>query len=164
MKINNEIIKRLMISCNYKTKTALAKANGMSLASFVNKQTTGTLWDLIINESVRNNVNINWIKTGQGNMEAPGGYGFGTYVGESNPTGAESQTPYNQDNSDLDFIRKTADILKSPTVYSTALKSNIEAFHHAMTCEKQFAVSNKKIDKQEEQILETKDRLPAAGE
>jgi competence CoiA-like predicted nuclease len=62
------------------------------------------------------------------------------------------------------LLTKADLILKSPTVYSTALRSNIEAFHYAITCEGKLTLANKRIDNLEEQILEIKDRLPAVGE
>lgn len=68
MKIDNEIIKRLMNACNYETKTILAKKHGMTLANFVNKQNAGTLWEIIVNECIEHNVSIDWIKTGNGSM------------------------------------------------------------------------------------------------
>lgn len=41
-------------------------ANGMTLQNFSNKQTSGTLGDLIVREAIRNNININYIYTGRG--------------------------------------------------------------------------------------------------
>jgi ribosomal protein S15P/S13E len=60
------------------------------------------------------------------------------------------------------LIQKTAAILESSTVYATALKSNIEAFHHAMTCEEQLAVASKRIDDLEEHVKQIEKRLPKA--
>lgn len=78
---------------------------------------------------------------------------------------AESDTVYNHTPpKDSDLLIKTAQILESNSVYRNALKSNIEAFHYAITCEEKLTLANKRIDNLEEQILEIKDRLPAVGE
>lgn len=78
---------------------------------------------------------------------------------------AEPHEPYPQIVKISDpLIQKTAAILESSTVYATALKSNIEAFHHAMTCEEQLAGSNKRIDVLEENIKSIEKRLPVVNE
>ena len=71
MKINDEIIKRLMDSCCYKTKKALADAYGMTSQNFSNKQAAGTLGNIIITECLKHNVNINWVYTGIGEIYIP---------------------------------------------------------------------------------------------
>jgi hypothetical protein len=79
---------------------------------------------------------------------------------------AESQSPYNvQPRVKVsELLHKAAVILESNTVYSVALKNNIEAFHHAITCEEALGLANKRIDNLAEQISEIKTRLPAVGE
>ena len=77
----------------------------------------------------------------------------------------EAQAPYHQIIKISDpLIHKTAAILESPTIYSTALKSNIEAFHHAMTCEEQLDLANKRIDTLEDHVKAIETRLPKVNE
>jgi hypothetical protein len=83
------------------------------------------------------------------------GYGTGIYIGES-------QSPYTQTVKISDpLIQKTAAILESPTIFSHALKSNIEAFHHALTCEQKLAIAMQKIEELEEWKKSVEKRLPA---
>ena len=63
-----------------------------------------------------------------------------------------------------ELLFKAGEILKSKTVYGSALKSNIEAFHQAITHEEALESAHKRIDELEKQILDIKKRLPAVGE
>lgn len=63
-----------------------------------------------------------------------------------------------------DLLSKTAAILESQTTYSTALKSNIVAFHHAMTCEEQLDLANKRIDTLEDHVKAIESRLLKVNE
>ena len=78
---------------------------------------------------------------------------------------AEQQKPYPQIVKISDpLIQKTAAILESPTIFSTALKSNIEAFHHALVCEQQLGIAIKRIEVLEEWKKAIEARLPAVNE
>ncbi|MCX5841938.1 MAG: helix-turn-helix transcriptional regulator [Deltaproteobacteria bacterium] len=80
------------------------------------------------------NANPDWLLTGKGEM-------FLT----SPPSHVNEETPQYRANSDgqsisssstlPELLKKTADILQSSTTYRTALASNINAFHQALTCE-----------------------------
>lgn len=77
---------------------------------------------------------------------------------------AESKAPYNANSiapKISELLTKTAAVLESPTIFSSALKSNIEAFHTAVTCEQQLAVALKRIDDLEEHVKQIEKRLPA---
>ena len=81
---------------------------------------------------------------------------------DTRPPISEIQEPYPQTVKISDpFIQKTAKILESPTIFSTALKSNIDAFHHALRCEEQLAVATKRIDALEEWKKSFEEKLPA---
>jgi len=63
-----------------------------------------------------------------------------------------------------ELLFKTEAILESNTVYGSALKSNILAFHLAITHKGALEAANKRIDELEKQIFDIKKRLPAVGE
>lgn len=105
---------------------------------------------LLLKISVHFNKSIEWLLTGQYEMSES----------QINPV-FEPKLNYIKD---ADLISKTAKVLESNTVYSTVLKDIIVAYYEATICLENLAAADKKIDKQEEQILEIKDRLPAAGE
>jgi len=63
-----------------------------------------------------------------------------------------------------ELLFKAGAILTSKTVYSTALKSNIEAFHQAIAHDEALETANKRIDELEKLILHIQERLPAVGE
>jgi hypothetical protein len=65
---------------------------------------------------------------------------------------------------DSELLIKTAQILESNSVYRAALKSNIEAFHTAITCHEELAVANKRIDDLEEHVKTIEKRLPPVDE
>lgn len=67
-----------------------------------------------------------------------------------------------------DYLSKTSDVLKHPSIYSTALRSNIEAFHDAITTREELNNLRVKVDQheqrfkeQDELLKELRDRLSA---
>ena len=91
MKNLHEIINRLMFSLGYKTKKGLAKALQISPSDLNNRIKSGTVKQLLIDLAVHENVNIDWLLTGNGNMKTEAG------IAESHdpysPAGAESKWP-----------------------------------------------------------------------
>lgn len=144
MKIENEIIERLMKACNYKTKTALAEKHGMTLANFVNKQNAGSIWELIINECVEHSVSVNWVKTGQGDP-------FTKSINDTPAKIKEILAPYfksansqfhiesfNENSEAITYAIKVYEILISNTGYADALRENIAQFRKAIENEERI--------------------------
>ena len=159
--LDNDMIKRAMIAFQCKKVNDLATLFNMSPQNLNGYIDRGTFIKLIEPETYKRHLNLHWIKTGLGAMTA--GHGTGTYIGETIPSYANASDiiPIRISNP---LIQKTAAILESATVYSTALKSNIEAFHHAMTCEEQLDLANKRIDTLEEHVKAIESRLPKVNE
>ena len=53
-----------------------------------------------------------------------------------------------------DLLHKTAVVLESKSIFTQALRSNIEAFHYAITCESQLAEFRTIINKQNIQLAD----------
>ena len=156
MKKNSEdpIIKRILIAFNFKKLNDIAILYNISQQNLNGYIDRGTFIKLVEAELYKRKININWIKTGQGEMNE---------IQSSMIT--ESQAPYPQTVKISDpLIQKTAAILESPTIFSTALKSNIEAFHHALICEQQLDIAIKRIEVLEEWKKTIEGRLPAINE
>jgi len=101
MHIDDKVLHRLMKSCNYRSKTDLAKAHGMSLQNFSNKQRTGTLVELVVIEALRHDVNLNYIFTGQG-KERMADPNMGWAADFSGGGVAEPLAPYGRSEEDED--------------------------------------------------------------
>lgn len=123
-----DIIKRVKISCGYTSDAELARALNMSPQNFLSQKKTGKIKDSLMVHAIERGVNIEWIKTGVGNMR----------TGSDNMNSVrEQQQAYNgsplrpsMPTPTSDLLLKTAQVLESESIYRTALKSNIEAFHH----------------------------------
>jgi DNA-binding XRE family transcriptional regulator len=106
--------------------------------------------ELLFKISIHFGISLEWLITGQGKMH------------QANIGIAEIESIYGISRNDSistgDLVTKTIDILKSNSVYSTALKSNIEAFHHAMNYEEE---NNKKTAELEKAVRELKKGLCA---
>ena len=149
-----------MYSQGYKTKKELAESLKISPSDLNNRTKSGTIKQLLIDLAIHKNVNTDWLLTGEGKMIS--WHGTGTTIAES-----QSQYRTNTESPQItmpDLISKAITILDSKSVYSTALKSNIEAFHTAITCHEELAVANKRIDHLDEEVAAIKERLPAIGE
>jgi hypothetical protein len=151
------IIERAIIAFDVKNQEQLADILHILPSDLSARKRRGTLTKLIEKEADRHNKNYNWIKTGEGKM----------LKSQATPV-FEPQSEYIKK---YELLKKTEKILETDTVYRTALSSNIEAFHTAITCHEELAVTNKRVDKVEEEnkklkeeISEIKDRLPAIGE
>lgn len=68
-----------------------------------------------------------------------------------------------QPGNNTDYLIKTAAILESPTIFNTALKSNIDAFHHALVCEEKLASAINRIEELEEWKKSVEKKLPAVN-
>ena len=155
--IDNPIVQRMLKAFGFTKLAELYRLIGktsQNINGMINRETLIKNFEV---ELIKRNVNLDWIKTGQGEMhESQSSSIAETHSSYSNhPPIVKISDP---------FIQKTAAILESTTVYATALKSNIEAFHHAMTCEEQLAVANKRIDVLEENLKAIEKRLPAVVE
>lgn len=153
MKKNSEdpIIKRILVAFNVKKLNDIANIYNISQQNLNGYIDRGTFIKLVEAELYKRKINLDWIKTGQGEMHEI----------QSSRT-AEIQAPYPQTVKISDpLIQKTTAILESPTIFSIALKSNIEAFHYALACEEKLDLANKRIDDLEEWKKSVEKRLPA---
>jgi len=148
---STDMIGRAIIAFGCDTLSQLADLFNISPQDLSNRKRKGTHIRLIEKEAYKRNINYHWIKTGQGNMR-------------SDNNVAEPYTPYNAKSSApkiSELLSKTAAVLESPTIFSSALKSNIDAFHHALHCEQQLAIAIQRIEDLEEWKKSVEKRLPA---
>lgn len=108
--------------------------------------------DIVVRLAKEFNCSTDWLLTGEGGAGAQGKSPAATLASMADSRAASeafAKTPgmgalmastYN-DHEDFDFaevMAQTIDILKSKTVYTTAIVSNIKAFHKAITTEQQI--------------------------
>jgi transcriptional regulator with XRE-family HTH domain len=137
------------------TQKKLSEILGASLSAVQNYE-SGRLpnGETLIKLSKALGCSAGWLLTGEG---AQGDHGGGAVVVRKgvlpNEEMAQPATPqasiYNdtsQQSGIADLVAKTIEVLQSNTVFETALKSNIEAFHRAIVLEKQ-------IDQVEDRIM-----------
>lgn len=139
------IIERAMVAFKVRKKEHLADLLGISASDFSGRKRRGTLIKLIEKEAFKRNISYDWIKTGEGSMTAGSGIG-------------EQQAPYSQNMAQhapditplpsslpvtrtQDLLSKTAAIIESRSLFSDALKSNIEAFHVGLSLQQDLAAS-----------------------
>ena len=132
----------------YKTKRELAKALDISPSDLTNRTGSGTIRKLLIDLAIHNNVNIDWILTGQGNM----------MTGHCSPV-AESLADYtaphriSPENSYADrLVKKAIFVLNSDSEFRDLLASNIKIFYDAVTAEERLAYCEHCIDEMKLEI------------
>ncbi len=157
MKISEEIIYRLMNSQGYKTKKELAKNLGISAPDLNNRIKSGTVKQLLIDHAIHRKVNVDWLLTGQGSMlnEA------GAPIAENAASYAPAQnvnSPSTGNNQD-DYLTMTAAIIGTPSIFATALKSNIEAFHSGIRLQQELAAARAMLTIHDEQIKSQRERM-----
>lgn len=151
---NNEILERAMIALNCKKVNEIASIFNITPQNLNGYLKRGSFIKLISHEIYKRKININWIETGHGDMmmEMP-----------SIAPISEPQQPYNAHltapNIPLDLLSKTAAVLGSPSIFSSALKSNIEAFHTAILFEDELNNAQRKIRDLENKMKSIEDRL-----
>lgn len=163
------ILGRMKLAVGVKSDTAFAKAMGLnqsSVSGAKERQSVPPAWYVAVSENF--GASMDWLRTGEGEMKR-GGTQFASVKQTrelmegrapetrrtqwSDAAPAEPATPqasiYNdtsQQSGIADLVAKTIEVLQSNTVFETALKSNIEAFHRAIVLEKQ-------IDQVEDRIM-----------
>ena len=161
------ILSRLKMTFGVETDTDLAKALDLqqgSISKAKQKRVVPPSW--ITTVALSRGVSADWLLTGEGEMRREGGVKFANVTQTRELT--EGRKPearriqwkdaapaalqasiYNdtsQQSGIADLVAKTIEVLQSNTVFETALKSNIEAFHRAIVLEKQ-------IDQVEDRIM-----------
>lgn len=174
--LKKEILKRAMAAFNCKKVNEIALLFNISPQNLNGYLDRETFFDLIFPEVYKRNINLDWIKTGQGEM-TKGSTPANRIAEQSSEYSTISPAPdHNIKVSDL--LTQTAAILESPTVFSPALKNNIEAFHfgiklvddiheHTQLIQQQAdTIKNQasKIQEQSEKIKEQDQRLKAIEE
>ena len=100
------------------------------------------------------NYNLAWILTGEGPMKGKGEPYPDRAHDQQRPSTSSAIPVYNEE-VELkisDLLHKTAVVLESKSIFTQALRSNIEAFHHAITSEGQLTEFSGIINKQSTQI------------
>lgn len=157
-KINGDaIINRCMIalSCNKRNDlAALLKISPQNLSGYIAR---GTFFNLVEPLLYEKNINVEWIKTGQGSMlneaGAPIAENAASYAPAQNVN--SPSTGNNQDN----YLTMTAAIIGTPSIFATALKSNIEAFHSGIRLQQELAAARAMLTIHDEQIKTQRDRM-----
>jgi hypothetical protein len=144
---------RLLSALDAPTDAILASKLGItqpSVAGAKRKERIPPGW--ITDIALNRGVSADWLLTGEGEMSRGGTEKArqvpprqaGPIYNDAEP-GEESHATAPPKNIG-DLVSKTIEVLQSQTVFETALTSNIEAFHHAISLEK-------KIDNVEDRIM-----------
>ena len=133
------IIGRAIIAFKCKTMVELANIFDLFPQDLSNRLRRNSFIDLIEDEAKKRNINLNWIKTGQGEM---------------------TETPSNHisNQSPEDLLRKAAKVLRSNSSFCRALDSNIESFHEAIKLREDLDVARAEL-KQYQITLEEQNKL-----
>lgn len=156
----DEIFGRLKLVFGVETDTDFARCMGFkqgSVSGAKQKKAIPPAW--ITEVALSKGVSADWLLTGEGEMRRDGGTRFANVsqtrelmegkkpesrrIQWKDAAPAALQASIYNDNEEEDFdlaevLAQTLDILKSRTVYTTAIVSNIKAFHKAITTEKKI--------------------------
>lgn len=152
------LIGRTIIAFKCKTMVELANIFDLFPQDLSNRLRRNSFIDLIEDEAKKRNINLDWIKTGQGEMTS-------IYSNTS------SQSPE-------DLLRKAAKVLRTDSSFCRALDSNIESFHEAIKLRedldvaraelKQYQITlkeqNKLIEQQQHEIENMKSIIAAGSQ
>lgn len=139
---DNPVIKRILKALGLKKLIDIARLCKISQQNLNGYIDRGTLIELVENELSERNINLDWIKTGQGNMKN------GQYEMAVSPVNPVSDTniAYQSKSNTADLVHKMRAVLGSNTVYSTALKDIIMAYYEATICQEELAEKKKALD------------------
>jgi hypothetical protein len=145
----------IALSCNKRNDlAALLKISPQNLSGYIAR---GTFFNLVEPLLYEKNINVEWIKTGQGSMlneaGAPIAENAASYAPAQNVN--SPSTGNNQDN----YLTMTAAIIGTPSIFATALKSNIEAFHSGIRLQQELAAARAMLTIHDEQIKSQRDRM-----
>jgi len=115
---------------------ALLNISPQNLNGYIDR---GTFFKLIESELYKRKINIDWIKTGQGNMKNEQ---YETSATLSSPV-FDTDTAYQPKINTADLVHKMKAVLRSNTAYSTALKDIILAYYEATICQEELAEQQK---------------------
>jgi hypothetical protein len=156
---------RMKTACRVKSDKMLADALDVKHSTITTSRRRGAVpasWLLTISD--KTGVSVDWLRTGEGEMKRGGAQFAKIRPGERwddprpgsedgplwkaglyqrHKEEPEPQASIYDDSEGEDFdlaevLAQTLDILKSKTVYTTAIVSNIKAFHKAITTEKKI--------------------------
>lgn len=154
----NIILNRISAHYHLTNDDDIASFYGVSKSTVSSWRTRDSINETLIKAKCSDDNLANWFINGIKTQNQKSG--IGEDAGDYN---AGQQSPYPDPVRISDpLIQKTAAILESPTIFSTALKSNIEAFHYALVCEEKLDLANKRIDDLEEWKKSVEKRLPSA--
>jgi peptidoglycan hydrolase CwlO-like protein len=150
----SDIIERIKDIKHLRSDAQVAKALNMSRNDLYGFKRRKTIPHDALHEFCKNEViNINYIMNGT----------LPIYEQDVHKPGAapisEPQQPYSSNHKTSDLLIKTASVLESTTVFSGALKSNIEAFHTAIKFEAELDDANRKISDLENKMKQIEARL-----
>jgi hypothetical protein len=150
------IIERSMAAFGCKTQRQLSDIFSISPENFSAKKKRGTLTKLIEKEAYRKGISYDWIITGEGNMRKAG-----APIAENAASYAPAQnvnSPSTGNNQD-DYLTMTAAIIGTQSIFSTALKSNIEAFHSGIRLQQELAAARAMLTIHDEQLKSQRERM-----
>lgn len=159
------ILGRMKLAVGVKSDTAFAKAMGLnqsSVSGAKERQSVPPAWYVTVSENF--GASMDWLRTGEGEMKRGGAqfakirpgerwddpcpgsedgplWKAALYRRHKEEPGPQASIYNDSEGEDFDLaevLAQTLDILKSKTVYTTAIVSNIKAFHKAITTEKKI--------------------------
>lgn len=134
--IDNPIVQRILKAFNFAKLSELYGLIGTTSQNINGMINRGTLIKNFEVELVKRKINLDWVKTGQGNM---------TSFDVNYPTSGESpsNSPVKDDPDHL--WKKISHIYRTDSEFKTALDSNINAFHAAINLRHDLDVAQAKL-------------------
>jgi len=140
-----------MNTLGYNTKRELAKALKISAPDLNNRIRSGTIKQLLIDHAINNNVNVDWLLTGQGNIynEAK------SKIAEQAPQYGNTQMRRATDHPQIriaDILQKVTYIMESNTPHKNAIVMAVDACYQSVRADEKVAEQENKIQQLEEKL------------
>ena len=103
-------------------------------------------------------ISYDWLLTGQGSMLNEAGAPIAENAASYAPSQNVNPPPPSGYTSE-DYYKMTAAIIGTPSIFATALKSNIEAFHSGIRLQQELAAARAMLTIHDEQIKSQRERM-----
>lgn len=159
--LDNPIIKRFLIAFDIKKMIDIANLFNTSSQNINGLIDRGTFLNFIESECYKRKVNIDWIKTGEGEMNISSSDpklsvaqidDSISHIPDARIYAVSNSTPPPAPVKISDLLQKAAKVLESETPFASALKENIESFHYAVDCVNDLSEARKMIKEHEERL------------
>jgi len=142
----DDVLTRLKKELHVSKDNKLSELLGLSPQGFINKRNKGTLLAHIFQYAIKKKMNLHWLFYGE--------------ILDDKLREVEPEPGYDDQRLKIyDLLKKAGNVLESKGIYSTALASNINAFHQSILAEHNYGEMKTRMEALEEKDKKTEKLL-----